>query len=81
MGGNKINERRKMKQIVFTVMIAMLFSGCVSTKPTADEQLAQAIQQMEETNSTAVIYQQEQSHGLFGDMIDNTFKTITGGNK
>lgn len=56
MGGNKINERRKMKQIVFTVMIAMLFSGCVSTKPTADEQLAQAIQQMEETNSTAVIY-------------------------
>lgn len=67
-----------MKQIVFTVMTVMLFSGCVSSKPTADEQLAHTIQQMEETNSTGVIYQQEPSHGLFGDMIDNTFKTITG---
>ena len=67
-----------MKQIVFTVMMAILFSGCVSTKPTAAEQLAQVEQQMEETNSTAVIYQQRQSHGLFGDMIDSTFKTITG---
>lgn len=70
-----------MKEIVFTATMAMLFSGCVSTKPTADEQLAQAIQHMEETNSTGVIYQQEQSHGLFGDMIDNTFKTITGAKK
>ncbi len=69
-----------MKQIVFTVMMAILFSGCVSTKPTADEQLAQAIQQMEETNSTGVIYQERQSHGLFGDMIDSTFKTATGQN-
>jgi len=60
------------------VAIAILLAGCASTKPTADEQLAQAVQQMEETNSTAVIYNQRQSHGLFGDMIDNTFKTVTG---
>ena len=60
------------------VVIAILLAGCASTKPTADEQLAQAVQQMEETNSTAVIYNQRQSHGLFGDMIDNTFKTVTG---
>jgi len=69
-----------MKQIEFAVMMAILFTGCVSTKPTADEQLLQAIQQMEETNSTAVIYQQRQSHGLVGDMIDGTFKTLTGQN-
>lgn len=69
-----------MKQIVCTVMIAMLFSACASTKPTADEQTARAIQYMEETNSTGVIYQQQRSHGLFADMIDTTFKTITGQN-
>ena len=67
-----------MKQIVSIVVTATFFSGCASTKPTADEQLAQAVQQMEETNSTAIIYQQRQSHGLFGDMIDSTFKTVTG---
>lgn len=66
-----------MGKIILLLSAGMFLSGCVSTKPTADEQLAQAIQQMEETNSTGVIYQQRQSHGLFGDMIDNTFKTVT----
>lgn len=69
-----------MKEMVFLVMMIILFPGCASTKPTADEQMARAIQYMEETNSSVVIYQQQRSHGLFADMIDTTFKTITGQN-
>ena len=67
-----------MKNSILILIIGMFLSGCVSTKPTADEQLEQAIQHMEETNSTGVIYQQRQSHGLFGDLIDSTYKTVTG---
>lgn len=69
-----------IKNSILILSAGILLVACGTAKPTADQQLAQAVQQMEETNSTAVIYQQRQSHGLFGDMIDNTFKTVTGQN-
>ena len=51
--------------------IVILLGGCASTKPTADEQLIQAVEQMRESNSTEMIYKQRQSHGLLGDLIHN----------
>ncbi|MDD3499896.1 MAG: hypothetical protein RBQ96_06660 [Candidatus Methanomethylophilaceae archaeon] len=74
-----INEGANMKiRIVMMMGSVLVLSGCATTKPSADEQLAKAVQQMEETNSTAVIYQQRQSRGLLGDMMDGAFKTVTG---
>ena len=67
-----------MKNIILILSIELLLIGCGTVRSSADEQLIRAIEQMEETNSTGVIYTHRQSHGLLGDLIDSTYKTVTG---
>ena len=67
-----------MKKIIMILSLEFLLTGCGTARSSADEQLIRAIEQMEETNSTGVIYTQRRSHGLFGDLIDSTFNTVTG---
>jgi len=57
-----------MKRVI-TLIIAMLFIGCASSQSSENEQLFKAIEQMEETNSSGIIYQRRQSHGIIGDFI------------
>ena len=48
--------------------------GCGSTKPSIEEQFAQQY----DPSKDVQIIQIDQSHGLIGDLMDSTFKTITG---
>ena len=46
----------KMGQVIFIITVAIFFVACTTTKPTADEPLLEAVQYMEDTNSSGVIY-------------------------
>ena len=62
--------------IKIAIGIGTLFAlaGCGTTKPSVEEQFIQQY----DPNKDVQIIQIDQSHGLIGDLMDSTFKTITG---
>ena len=56
------------------IVTGILLVGCGATKPSVDEQIAQQY----DPNKDIQLIEIDQSHGLIGDLMDSTFKTITG---
>lgn len=59
---------------IILLITSIVFGGCTTTSPNVmSEEDFEKIQ-----NGEAVIVNNRQSHGLVGDLIDSSYKTVTG---
>ena len=63
------------KSTTIGISIVLILSGCATTKPSVEEQI---VQQYDPNNKEPQVITVRQSHGLLGDMMDSTYKTVTG---
>ena len=63
------------KSMIVGVGILLVLAGCGASKPSVEEQ---TWAQYDPNKKGPQVITVSQSHGLLGDLMDSTFKTITG---
>ena len=72
---NTMKEKNMTIKIAIGIGTLLTLAGCGGTKPRVEEQIWA---QYDPNKKGPQVITVSQSHGLLGDLMDSTFKTITG---